>query len=140
MTISGDCEIYLEHTGHAPVLLPRHRMRGALYVGEQQMVFKPNFWRALHDATPAPDYGVHVRDDGVVATGPGIFSFNVSIEAPLKLIPSLRDANEIRMTLSFAISGNERALALAINLRRYSDPDFVGIHHRIGDWRYREMR
>lgn len=137
LMLSGECELYLEHVGPRPVLLPRHRMRGALHVGEEQFVFKPDFWKALHDAAPAPDYGIHVRHDGVVATGPGVFSFNLNIAPPMDFVEKLRRAETLRLSVSFAIVGHDQPLDLIVTVRRFQYEELVGLHQRVGDWKFR---
>lgn len=79
-SLSGIVRIFLEHTGASGVMLPIHDMEASLNTKDRAIPLSFSLSGQRHSQTP-PDFGVHTRSDGVVATGPGQFQIGVSAKA-----------------------------------------------------------
>ncbi|WP_104136808.1 helix-turn-helix domain-containing protein [Cryobacterium sp. Y62] len=76
-SLSGTALIFLEHTAASGVMLPFHAMEASLETRDRAIPLKVRLSPQKQGESP-PDFGVHARRDGVIATGPGQFPIGLS--------------------------------------------------------------
>jgi len=117
--LSCHVNVFLEHTSPASVLLPMHEMSATLIADDIELDMEVDFWRhsVAKEAAP-PAFGVHVRHDGVVVTGPGTFRTDLSGEMADADRYLLQGIREWRLKISFGVAGASRAVLAEGRLSR----------------------
>lgn len=77
----GRATIFFEHSGAGSVLLPLHEMSGELICEELRIPLRPRPHPPQNMQASATVFGVDVRRDGVVVSGPGRLDLPLAIEA-----------------------------------------------------------
>ena len=109
-------------------------MRANITIGNVSVDPKIEFLR--HNPQPPPRFGVHVPNDGVVASGPGAFSFSLAGFATLSDERTWGKADSVTLHLEFGVAGAGRSARLTnaltrAPLGRTAQPEQ---HRRVGHW------
>lgn len=108
----GDALIFLEHTATSGIMLPFHEMKATLETSDRVIQLGVSLTPPRQGEAP-PDFGVHTRREGVVATGPGQFQIRLSAK---ELVSEDRDflegVDNWTVRLGFGVTGAPRSVQI----------------------------
>jgi hypothetical protein len=124
--LSGSASIFLEHTANSGVMLPMHDMGGTLETSDRVIPISISLWLGQKGEVP-PSFGVDVRHDGVVATGPGLFDCRFSAGFDAKERDFLKGVDEWKLRLKFGVTGSTKMVQVeGLLVRAENYTPFIG--------------
>jgi hypothetical protein len=134
--ISGSVVVFLEQIAPSGAMLPNHEMTAIIEADGQSfsLAISPS---QSNEGEVAPSMGVHVRRDGVMATGPGSFHFTASAVVSASHVDLLRNVEEWTLHLKFRVTGSPRAIQLdgLLSREREAAPYATEFQVQLGKWK-----
>jgi hypothetical protein len=130
VSVSG--QVFLEHLGGAPAMLPAQRMQARLEFDTQQFPWRvppvriqleP---RPLTALRPSPMTGVDPREDGVMIIGSGAMRVSGRKRFDLRPLDLIGKVPTVQVRCSVAVAGTDRRLELVAKLDRVRRRDGLG--------------
>ncbi|MBG6053636.1 hypothetical protein IWX81_000026 [Salinibacterium sp. CAN_S4] len=117
-SLYGVANVFLEHTARSGVMLPFHDMEASLETKHRSIPLSITLATNRPQDTP-PNFGVHSRRDGVVATGPGQFQirFN-SRKLDSEEREFLEGIENWTVRMKFGVTGASRSVQIDEGLPR----------------------
>lgn len=126
ISIFVQTDIFIEHIDSKFAMIPYHTMRAHLQVGDLRIVVKSDGYTGSSDSAGST-FGVEVRTDGILATGPGQANLRLHGTAALDALAEIEASSEARLTFEMPVLGSmtPARLNVALERDRSRDRDFV---------------
>jgi hypothetical protein len=106
----GNATCFFEHIGPHAVMLPTHGMKGSVQCADWRGEIEVSTYPPSDKNRLPTQFGVEVRSDGIVISGPGTATFYVQGSIPLDEMASFEAATEVELSLMFDVVGSTRAV------------------------------
>jgi len=115
--LQGRVTVFFEHGADGNVLLPLHQMSGELTCRELRIPITPRPHTGVATVNAMP-FGVDVRPDGVVFSGPGRLSLPIQASLPGDHRTQLGAVDQWQLSISLGVTGAAGPVRLRAILKR----------------------